>query len=61
MIGSDGAVAGIDFPEASAAVNTYPIATVADSDQADLAAEFVDLVLSEAGQAILEEAGFGAP
>jgi molybdate transport system substrate-binding protein len=54
------AVLGIDFPEASAAVNTYPITTVSDSEAADLAAEFVELVLSEKGQAILREAGFGA-
>jgi molybdate transport system substrate-binding protein len=58
VIGAAGAVLGIDFPEASSAVNTYPITTVADSDAGDLAAEFVDLVLGTGGQAILEEAGF---
>jgi molybdate transport system substrate-binding protein len=58
VIGADGAVLGVDFAEAAAVVNTYPITTVADSDEADLAAEFVDLVLSEEGQAILREAGF---
>ena len=49
------------IPEASAAVNAYPITTVADSAAGDLAAEFVDLVLSEDGQAVLRAAGFGAP
>ena len=58
VIGSDGAVLGVDFAESSAAVNTYPITTVADSDETDLAEEFVELVLSEEGQAILREAGF---
>ncbi len=39
-------------------VNVYPIAPVADSENADLAQEFVDLVLGESGQSILQEAGF---
>ena len=54
-------VEGISFPESAAAVNTYPIATVADTDQPDLAQEFVDLVLGETGQSILADAGFGQP
>ena len=49
---------GIDFQESSAAVNVYPIATVAASENADLAEEFVELVVGETGQAILAEAGF---
>lgn len=56
---AQGAVLGLDFPEARAALNTYPITTVADSDAGDLAAQFVALVLSEDGRAILREAGFG--
>jgi molybdate transport system substrate-binding protein len=59
--GAAGAVAGVDFPEASAAVNAYPITTVAGSTQDDLADAFVDLVLSQEGQAILRAAGFGTP
>ena len=51
-------VEGIEFPEASAAVNVYPIATVADSDVADLAKEFVDLVVGDTGQQVLRDAGF---
>ena len=58
VIGAAGAVLGIDFPEAEAAVNTYPITTVDGSDSDALAAEFVDLVLGGTGQAVLEEAGF---
>jgi molybdate transport system substrate-binding protein len=51
-------VEGIEFPESSAAVNSYPIATVGDSGNADLAQQFVDLVLAETGQSILQDAGF---
>jgi molybdate transport system substrate-binding protein len=54
-------VQGIEFPESSAAVNKYPIATIADSESADLAQEFVDLVLGETGQTILANAGFARP
>jgi molybdate transport system substrate-binding protein len=55
------AVRGVPFPEADGIVNTYPIVALEDSDHADLAEEYVGLVLSDTGQAILEEAGFGAP
>ena len=34
-------------------MNNYPIATVADSENADLAQEFVDLVLGDEGQQVL--------
>ena len=61
VIGAEGAVLGIDFPEADAAVNTYPITTVEGNDSGDLAAEFVELVVGEEGQSILREAGFAAP
>lgn len=55
------AVEGVEFPESSSAANTYPIAPVADADQADLAQQFVDLVLSEDGQRTLAGFGFAAP
>jgi len=54
-------VEGIPFPESDSAVNTYPIVALAESTHADLAQEFVDLVLSDEGQAVLEEAGFAKP
>lgn len=54
-------VEGIAFPEADGVRNVYPIAPVAGSDQSDLAAAFVALVLSARGQAVLTAAGFGAP
>jgi molybdate transport system substrate-binding protein len=53
------AVLGITFPEADDVVNVYPIATVKDSKNADLAGKFVDLVMSEDGQGVLEDFGFG--
>lgn len=54
-------VQGITFPESGDVVNTYPIAPVAESDQSDLAQQFVDLVLGDTGQGILAGVGFGAP
>ena len=54
-------VQGITFPESADAVNIYPIGTIADSKNGDLAKEFMDLVLDDGGQTILEEAGFAKP
>lgn len=54
-------VKGVEFPEAKSVVNNYPIATVADSENADLAQDWVDLVLSDQGQQVLADAGFGKP
>ena len=51
-------VQGITFPESSEAVNTYPVVALKDAADADLAQEFVDLVVSDTGQSILEAAGF---
>jgi molybdate transport system substrate-binding protein len=58
VIGAGDDVQGISFPEAAEAANTYQIVALKDSDHSDLAQEFVDLVLSDSGQAILEAAGF---
>jgi molybdate transport system substrate-binding protein len=54
-------VEGIEFPESSSAVNTYPIAALARSSNADLAKEFVALVTGDEGRSVLAEAGFGEP
>lgn len=54
-------VAAVSFPEASSAVNTYPIAAVADSRHAELARGFVALVTGTSGRATLAGAGFGPP
>lgn len=53
-------VQGIDFPQASAARNDYPIATVAGARNHAAAQAFVDLVLSAQGQKVLTNAGFDA-
>lgn len=53
-------VEAIDFPEAEDAVNIYPIATLADSKNADVAKDFVDFVTGSEGQGILADAGFGS-
>ena len=51
----------VDIPNAGQEVTAYPIATLQQSQDADLAEEFVDLVLGTAGQKVLADAGFGAP
>jgi molybdate transport system substrate-binding protein len=61
VLGADDAVEGIAIPDLAEGVTTYRIATVAGSPQADLAAQFVAFVLAEAGQTVLEDAGFGVP
>lgn len=51
----------IPFPEAAKAVNTYPIAAVADARNKQAADAFVEFVLGTEGQAALAAAGFGKP
>ncbi|WP_067677598.1 molybdate ABC transporter substrate-binding protein [Nocardia miyunensis] len=59
--GAGNKVTAVSFPESSGAVNTYPIAAVADSKHADLAKQFDELVTGPEGRAVLSKAGFGAP
>ncbi|MCM6776992.1 molybdate ABC transporter substrate-binding protein [Nocardia sp. CDC159] len=59
--GAGAKVVTVPFPESSGAVNTYPIAAVADSKQAELAHQFEALVTGPDGRAALARAGFGAP
>ena len=59
--GAGDKVEGIEFPESSAAVNTYPIATLKDSTNAALADAFLKSVIGEPGQGILAAAGFAKP
>lgn len=42
-------------------VNHYPVAVTRSAANPDAAQAFVDLILSDAGQAVLAEYGFGAP
>jgi molybdate transport system substrate-binding protein len=56
-----GKVDGVSFPEASKAINKYPIAVLKNAPQPDLAAKWVALVEGPVGQKALSDAGFGAP
>lgn len=51
----------IAIPDAQNVVATYPIAPLADAPAPTLAQSFIDFVLSEDGQAILAQWGFGPP
>lgn len=59
--GSGGKVDAVAFPESAGAVNTYPIAALKESKNADLAKRFVDYVTGATGQQVLGKAGFGKP
>lgn len=54
-------VAPVAFPEATQAVNTYPIAVLKESEHMQLAHRFVDLVTGETGRKALAKAGFAKP
>jgi molybdate transport system substrate-binding protein len=54
-------VTTVEIPGAADQITTYPIAPLKQSESADLAQEFVDLVLSDDGQQVLADAGFGQP
>jgi molybdate transport system substrate-binding protein len=60
-LGAGDEVTKVEFPEASAAVNTYPIAVLKSAADADAADQFVDLVTGETGRKILSQAGFAKP
>lgn len=57
----DEGVNTIPIPDDRNVLGTYPIATLTHSAQPEAAQAFVDLVLSDEGQAILTERGFQAP
>lgn len=59
VVGSDGSVSGIAIPARDNAVNTYPIAVLADSRESALAMEFAELVVGRQGREVLIDAGFG--
>lgn len=61
VLGADGAVEGIPFPESAEAVNRYPIVQVAGSPNAALADAFIAFVLGQDGRVALAAAGFGMP
>ena len=51
----------IDIPAELNVIAEYPIAQLIHSANADLATAFIDYVLSDEGQAILQKWGFGPP
>ncbi len=59
--GAGDKVKGITFEESRQAVNTYPIAALSASKNADLAGQFVQLVTGTEGQQVLAAAGFAKP
>ena len=54
-------VKGVEIPTAQNASTEYPIAPLAASEHPAIARQFVDLVLSGTGSAILRDAGFQRP
>ena len=54
-------VKGVEIPADVNATTKYPIAALEGSKHQKEASEFVDLVLSDAGAKVLEEAGFAVP
>ena len=57
--GDDGAkVTVLDIPSELNVIASYPIATISDSKNPEMAAAFMDYVLSEEGQAILVKSNF---
>jgi molybdate transport system substrate-binding protein len=60
-VAAAGDVTSVEIPHAQDEPTTYPIATLQQSEESDLAGRFVDLVLSDQGQQVLADAGFGKP
>jgi len=54
-------VEGVDIPQTEDVTATYPIATVKAGKAQDKAQAFMDLVLSDQGQQVLEQFGFLPP
>ncbi|GAB2524471.1 molybdate ABC transporter substrate-binding protein [Nocardia heshunensis] len=59
--GAGNKVQTVNFPEAAKAVNSYPIAAVADSKNSGAAKDFVALVTGPDGRKILQQNGFVLP
>jgi molybdate transport system substrate-binding protein len=54
-------VTGVEIPADDNVTATYPIATLTDSGNSEVAQAFVDFVLSDDGQEILASFGFDSP
>lgn len=55
------AVEAVDIAGAEQATNVYPLSALTDAANPDAARAFVAFVLSDAGQEVLRDFGFGAP
>ena len=58
-VGAGDSVTTVADPALAAVVNAYPIGAVAESENAPLAQQFVDMVTGAQGAAVLERMGFG--
>jgi molybdate transport system substrate-binding protein len=58
-VGAGDSVTAVGDPAFAAVVNSYPIATVTATENAQTAQEFVDMVLGPQGTAVLQPMGFG--
>lgn len=54
-------VEGLPFEEVESVINNYPIATLTEAPNPDLARAFADYVLSDEGAEVLSGVGFGTP
>ncbi len=54
-------VKSFEAPGADELLQTYPIGLLRQTQDKSLAQEFIDLATSEAGQQVLQDAGFGQP
>ena len=61
VLAAGDAVEGIDIPADENVIATYPIAALTDAANAEVADAFVEFVLSDEGQEILDSYGFDAP
>lgn len=61
VLSTSGSVEGIDIPSEVNVVAEYPIASLAGAPNPEVAAAWVEFVLSEEGQAILTRYGFTSP
>jgi molybdate transport system substrate-binding protein len=61
VIAAGDAATGVEIPTAINVIAEYPIVVTRDAKSPQAAQAFIDFVLSNDGQAILESYGFGAP
>lgn len=54
-------VEAVDFPQAAEVVNRYPIAVTSEGEKTASAEKFVEFVLAERAQQVLQTNGFGQP